>query len=820
MAEDRRPVSRNTSHEPPTAPVYALPHPTLSLSPCVCRYYTGSNKTIDSSVVQYILTTVVDELLKDPQRKFMYVEQAFFQRFWQQQTDARKADIRTLVANRQLEFVNGGWCMHDEATTHWVDMVDQTTLGHKFIVDHFGFAANPTIGWQIDPFGHSATQAALLTAQAGLQAFFTARIDYQDFIQRNATNTTEWIWRASPSLPNATVFGGVFQWANTALYGPWPGFNYELYSTDPPIQDDPRLNEYNVDERVAVFIETAHRQAAHNRGEQLLFNAGFDFNSENSHEWYKNLDKLIAAVNANGTVAARYSTPSDYVAAKRNESLTWPLKTDDLFPYASREHEWWTGFLTSRPALKRYVRMASAQLQVLRQLEVWLAANGSATQGLWEAVAIAQHHDGVSGTSKQHVAFDYAQRISKGIHTAESTLYPALAAFITSANATAPTFSSCPLANVSVCPTTQSSSSTTVLLYNPLGRSRVERVALPVSSQQFRVVDAKGAVVPSDILPVPITPALDSSLTPAPYQLSFLAEVGPIGFSTYFLTPNATTTTATHRWLDEVQQARAAPTPYKCGQGAGFNVTNGRVTLSFSGACVLQSYSINGSTTEFSHGAGFYYGFQTPPRDGELCRSSALNSGAYLFRPQNQSAVMLPPVSASFSATGSVVTEVWLTYGDWLSEVVRLVNGSDVVEFQFTVGPIPIDDQRGKEIIMTYTAPAYAADAQTAPVIYTDSNGREFQRRVKDHRDTWTLNSSEPVASNYYPLNAAAYLNSSSHGFFSLVTDRSQGVASLTGGEMEVMVHRRLLCDDGKGQRTPVPAVFRKPSCCPVVPSC
>jgi hypothetical protein len=32
---------------------------------------------------------------------------------------------------------------------------------------------------------------------------------------------------------------------------------------------------------------------------------------------------------------------------------------------------------------------------------------------LEEAVAVAQHHDGVSGTSKQHVAFDYAKRISE-----------------------------------------------------------------------------------------------------------------------------------------------------------------------------------------------------------------------------------------------------------------------------------------------------------------------------------------------------------------------------------------------------------------------
>jgi alpha-mannosidase len=46
------------------------------------------------------------------------------------------------------------------------------------------FGAVPKVGWQIDPFGHSSTQASLLSAEVGYESTWFARIDYQDRINR------------------------------------------------------------------------------------------------------------------------------------------------------------------------------------------------------------------------------------------------------------------------------------------------------------------------------------------------------------------------------------------------------------------------------------------------------------------------------------------------------------------------------------------------------------------------------------------------------------------------------------------------------------
>ena len=53
-----------------------------------------------------------------------------------------------------------------------------------------------------------------------------------------------------------------------------------------------------------------------------------------------------------------------YLDALHRANQTWELKTDDFFPYADCPHCYWTGYFTSRPALKRYVRYNNNLLQV------------------------------------------------------------------------------------------------------------------------------------------------------------------------------------------------------------------------------------------------------------------------------------------------------------------------------------------------------------------------------------------------------------------------------------------------------------------------
>ena len=104
----------------------------------------------------------------------------------------------------------------------------------------------------------------------------------------------EMIWRGSRNYESASqIFAGVLYNG----YDPPPGFCYDEFCADPPIQDNPSLFDMNVKERVDKFVEETCEQAKSYQTNHIMLTMGSDFQFENAHRWFKNLDKLIHYVN-------------------------------------------------------------------------------------------------------------------------------------------------------------------------------------------------------------------------------------------------------------------------------------------------------------------------------------------------------------------------------------------------------------------------------------------------------------------------------------------------------------------------------------------
>ena len=220
--------------------VHVVPHThdDVGWRKTVEQYYYGYNNTMERcGAVHAILTTAMQALTENTARTFTYVEMKFFSMWWFNQTDSMKDTVRFLIQNKQLTFVNGGWCMHDEASTHFMGMIDQTTLGHQFLRQELGVI--PVTGWQLDPFGHSATHAKLLTHAAGMDAVYFGRIDYQDLLIRRNESRCEGLWNPTQlSGQEPQVDTSVF-WGLTGSYGgnynPPTGFCFDVLCDDEPL---------------------------------------------------------------------------------------------------------------------------------------------------------------------------------------------------------------------------------------------------------------------------------------------------------------------------------------------------------------------------------------------------------------------------------------------------------------------------------------------------------------------------------------------------------------------------------------------------------
>lgn len=315
--------------------------------------------------------------------------------------------------------------MHDEACPIYEDMIDNMQIGHDFILKEFG--VKPSIGWQIDPFGHSNTNARLF-AEMGFDAWFFARLDDEDKQRRVDTNEMEFVW-----MPNAQSLGkktNIFTHVLFNHYEAPPGFTFEIDAGDPQFIANKKSKDFNAEERAQSLLQHLDDRASHYMTDEIFCLFGSDFQYKAGAWNYRNLDAMINYMNEyhGEKYFFKYSTPTTYINAIKNLDIAWPTKYDDMFPYASGNTDWWTGYFSSRANAKGYIRRASSNLHSSSILYTQKMLDQSASEEdilsihkanyvLRDALGVLQHHDAVTGTAKQAVANDYNRRLYVGMET-------------------------------------------------------------------------------------------------------------------------------------------------------------------------------------------------------------------------------------------------------------------------------------------------------------------------------------------------------------------------------------------------------------------
>ena len=355
-------------------------------------------------------------------------------------------------------------------------------------------------------------------------------------------------------------------------------------------------------------------------------------------------------------------------------------------------------------------------------------------------------------------------------------------------------FQFCDYLNISICHITENKKSVVINYYNPIARPVSSYVRFPVNSKNVVILGSKGEPIKSQLLPVSkeTTSLRRVHKGYASYEVVFEACAPAIGFSTYF--SNQTDDVS----MKKYQSKMTYPTSLKF---ANDFIENDHLRLEFSletGRLVRMIRKDRDLSLSVDQ-QFFWYNGSTGNK------ASHQTSGAYIFRPnKTKPSEVCEGNKAKVSILkGPLVQEVRQTFGPFVSQVIRLYTDSPYAEFEHTIGPIPVDDKLGKEIITRFDT-----NIESQSTFYTDANGREMKKRVRNHRDTWTLKVTEPVAGNYYPVNSRIYIKDD-QAQLTIMSDRSQGGSSIEDGQIEVMLHRRLLVDDflGVGEALNEPGV-------------
>ncbi|KAJ9579723.1 hypothetical protein L9F63_004649, partial [Diploptera punctata] len=520
---------------------------------------------------------------------------------------------------------------------------------------------------------------------------------------------------------------------------------------------------------VEEFIKLVNKQALHYTTNNIILTMGGDFTYQDSNKWFKNMDKLIKYVNeADQGINVFYSTPSCYIKAVNDMGYTYSKKKDDFFPYASDANSFWTGYYTSRPTSKYFERLANNFLQVAKQLTAIMQTEvkeHTSLISLKEAVAVMQHHDAITGTEKQHVANDYTRMLSRGIEEAHESVKSSLKKTVLT---NLYGHSSCFELNVSKCDISEREGRFLLTVYNPLSRRISHIVRIPVQKATYNVRDFDGFEQTIQMVPIPqeVKTLPERHKRDTTYELVFRAyNLPPLGFRSYYVS-KISSIFEEHKYTSN----QLGQQEFK----VLFNESTGLVN------------GIVRNDNEIPFEQKFYY-YEGAAGWNDFPENRA--SGAYIFRPLNSK-----PILISSNATNKFYT-VHQIFSPWVSQIIRIYREECLIEFEWLVGPIPIEDGSGKEVITRYST-----GIKTGGIFYTDANGKEFLERKKSFRPTWHFTTLEPVSGNYYPVTTRiAIKNVTTKEEMSVITDRCQGGSSLSDGQIELMVHRRLLHDDGFG---------------------
>ncbi|CAL1536288.1 unnamed protein product [Lymnaea stagnalis] len=786
----------------------------------------GWLKTVNeyfSDQTRHILNNMVNKLTQYPKMTFIWTETVYFSMWWNELDDAVKVHVRRLIRRGQLEITLGGWVMPDEASTHYVSIIDQLVEGHQWLWENLGI--RPENSWSIDPFGYSGTMPYLWQS-AGMSNMVIQRVHQAVKSALAQERALEFNWRQMWDDRGSTdIFCHVMPFMLYSIKytcgpNPFTCLSYDFRHI-PGDFSESRARELT-DENLAQSAEILHDQyrskSRFYRYSTILVPIGDDFRYDKELEWdqqYENYEKLIQFMNSKQewNVNVQWGTLQDYFQLVKQEHINWkltnkeeefPVLSGDFFPYSDRDAAYWTGYYSTRPFDKYFSRDVQATLQAADTLNTLNYAyykkwglltdtkffqHSSFLQTARRALGLFMHHDAITGTAKEFVAEDYEHYLLRAYNNSQEVIKLTIQSLLSGGKVESPVVFKPEVVrrdHVSL-PHKQvisvQESGTTVVVFNPLSQPRQQIVHLLVNCQILEVLSYSQEVIPSQISPV-WNHEEDAVILDDVFELTFVVEIGPLTLTPFILYKrhhphissysSAVSVFNTHLLAASIllNFKQNKPEPKRT---EPIVVNNKVIQLTFdpqTGSLLNVMDMVSRNTTELNIQFMFY---------------KSKGSGAYLFFPNGPATILFPNIPIIRVSEGPLMTYVEVCFDPYITHRVTIYHHpSQLTSAIFIENIVSIQTLKDKEIIMRLQTDIKNPDLS----YFTDQNGFQFIRR--------RTNTNQITQANYYPMTSGMILEDHTTRL-TVLSAQSHGVASLDTGQIEVMLDRQLLYDDNRG---------------------
>ena len=386
--------------------------------------------------IEDIFDTMLNSLTSDNKKTFVINELFYFFKWYNNKDKKTQLKMKKLITEKRVEFVSGGYVVNDEATPLYYNIMDQIRIGHQYLQEEFGII--PKTGWYIDSFGHSAANAHILS-KLNYENLVLGRLhyDYLNLLKDNKNIEFNWA-----PFSNRTILTHILP----LHYG------FRLFQEDLGKWD----SEFDsIIEAICTDLFNNLKESSRGlRHNNIMFLYGDDFEFKDI-SLFSNIDKLIDLIKkpetqekikrileTTETINFFYSTPEKYFNSMKNDlkkkgNNLETFKNIDFYPL--KTDCFWTGFFTSRPYLKGYIRKASNIFFIISK---YFSLNRLTNQNLFQyneednnnnnsssnldsfrkIVGLTQHHDAITGTCRQYVSMDYIKSLKFYIDLFEEIL--------------------------------------------------------------------------------------------------------------------------------------------------------------------------------------------------------------------------------------------------------------------------------------------------------------------------------------------------------------------------------------------------------------